>query len=202
MILRNKKLGDSGRTDVQAFFSRPIAEIQLLDSVVPVGATLVQIVGFDPLVDRCLVVHTGDFRGADPGDGVPHHHILQVLVEEVHLVVMHQGAALVKSILEADLDRQRIRAGVDREVLPILELATSKEVVEEEPEVVFLIQLVGQRVEIPKVGFEVRLDGDRDLIGSIHRELFVSIISEKYRFETKCFLNDTESFFVLKSNRQ
>jgi len=155
MSLRKEKLGDSGRTGFSGFSE---AEIELLNPVVPVGGTFIELVGFDPLVDGSLVIHSGQLCSADPGNRMIHHLVLEILIEEMGLVVMHQDTALVEAILHADLDLDLIRAGVDVEVLAIPEFSPAKEVVKEDPQLVFLVQNVRQFIKVTEIGLQVRLD--------------------------------------------
>ena len=127
MSLTKQKLGDSGRT---GFLSFSEAEIQLLNAVIPVGASFIQLIGFDPLVDRSFIIHSGKLSATDPSDGMLHHLILQIAVEEVHLIVMEQDTAMIEAILLADPNSELITALIDIEVFAVAKLAPAKQLIE------------------------------------------------------------------------
>lgn len=169
MGLEKEKLGDSGRT---GFFGFSESEIQLLDPVIPVRGAFIQLIGFDPLVDGRFVIHPGQLCRPDPGDGMIHHLILEVLIEQMDLVVVHQDTAVIEAILHAHQDLYLIRAGVDVEVLAVTEFSAAKQMVKKKSQVILLIQHVGEFVKVAEIGLKVRLDGNGELQVSVHFRTF------------------------------
>jgi hypothetical protein len=72
--------------------------------VVPVIASRIQIIHIYPLVYRCFVRHPRHLGPAYPGDAMPDHHVFEVIIEKMNLIVMHQQATLVESIEIAHRD--------------------------------------------------------------------------------------------------
>jgi hypothetical protein len=101
-----------------------------------------------------------------------HHLILEVGIQEVDLVVMHQDTAVVEAVLHADLNFDLIRTGVDVEVLSVPEFSAAKEVVEKKSQVILLIQHIGEFVKVAEIGLEMRLDGNGELEVSVHFRTF------------------------------
>jgi hypothetical protein len=101
-----------------------------------------------------------------------HHLILQILIEQVDLVVVHQDTAVVEAVLHADQDLDLIRAGIDVEVLSVPEFSAAKEVVEKKSQVILLIQHIGEFVKVAEIGLKVRLDRNGELEVSVHFRTF------------------------------
>lgn len=169
MGFTGQKLGDSGRTGISALSE---AEIHFLDPMVPVRRSTIELVGFDPLVDRGLVVHPGQLSGPDPGDGMLHHLVIEVVIEEVDLVVMHQDTAVVEAILVADAHFYPLGALIDVEVLAVAEFSTAEQVIEKDTQLIRLVEDIGECVEVEEIGLQVRLDRNRKFQIAIHLSTF------------------------------
>lgn len=128
--------------------------------MVPVGAAFIEIVRLYPLVYGGFVVHTSELSGSNPSNGMIHHLVFQEVVEQMNLVVVHQHATMVETILQAYQDFHLFGAGVRIEVLPVPELTAAKQVVKKQSQIVLLGELVRLGVEVIQVRLKMWLNRD------------------------------------------